>query len=181
MHIPPNAELTTVVSSPDFIHFTERIKRDHQIAISPSAKFGQGDEAVFKLRCQRSNVDFLSTARDALEEFLGQRNVSLPLDIPVRGATPLTVRRSRSTRLMRTKGSIRSPMPFCSSTASCYRPVVTLQPRRVSPSTRRAMIPSLMYCSCRWRGQRKRRYFPSPRCESIVRKTGLLRHPRTAR
>ena len=51
------------------------MKRDHQIAIVPSAKFGQGDEAIFKFRCQRSNIDFLGTARDSLEEFLGLHNV----------------------------------------------------------------------------------------------------------
>ena len=53
------------------------MKRDHQIAIVPSAKFGQGDEAIFKFRCQRSNIDFLGTARESLEEFLGARNVRL--------------------------------------------------------------------------------------------------------
>jgi hypothetical protein len=53
------------------------VKRDHQIAIVPSAKFGQGDEAIFKFRCQRSNIDFLSTARDSLEEFLGQHGVQV--------------------------------------------------------------------------------------------------------
>lgn len=76
MQVPPNPELTRLVTSPDFIVFSEEVKRDHQIAISPSAKFGQGDEAVFKFRCQRSNIDFLSSARDALEEWLGQHNVS---------------------------------------------------------------------------------------------------------
>ena len=80
LHVPPNPELTRLVSSTDFILFAEQVKRDHQIAISPSAKFGQGDEAVFKFRCQRSNVDFLSTARDALEDFLGQHNVSAVME-----------------------------------------------------------------------------------------------------
>jgi len=64
------------VTSTEFILFAERVKRDHQIAIVPSAKFGQGDEAIFKFRCQRSNIDFLGTARDSLEEWLGQHNVS---------------------------------------------------------------------------------------------------------
>jgi hypothetical protein len=75
LHVPPNPELTRLVASTDFILFAERVKRDHQIAIVPSAKFGQGDEAVFKFRCQRSNIDFLGTARDSLEEFLKQHNV----------------------------------------------------------------------------------------------------------
>ncbi|WVW80867.1 hypothetical protein I302_102857 [Kwoniella bestiolae CBS 10118] len=77
LHVPPNPELTRLVTSSDFILFTERVKRDHQIAIVPSAKFGQGDEAIFKFRCQRSNIDFLGTARDALEEWLGQHNIQV--------------------------------------------------------------------------------------------------------
>lgn len=75
LHVPPNPDLTRLVTSTEFIIFSERVKLDHQIAIAPSAKFGQGDEAVFKFRCQRSNVDFLGTARDVLEEWLGQHNV----------------------------------------------------------------------------------------------------------
>ena len=77
LHVPPNPELTRLATSPEFIVFTERVKRDHQIAIVPSAKFGQGDEAIFKFRCQRSNIDFLSTARDSLEEFLAQHNIQV--------------------------------------------------------------------------------------------------------
>ncbi|WVF68055.1 hypothetical protein IAT40_002818 [Kwoniella sp. CBS 6097] len=77
LHVPPNPELTRLVTSSDFILFTERVKRDHQIAIVPSAKFGQGDEAIFKFRCQRSNIDFLGTARDVLEEWLGQHNIQV--------------------------------------------------------------------------------------------------------
>ncbi|WRT70668.1 uncharacterized protein IL334_007666 [Kwoniella shivajii] len=77
LHVPPNPELTRLVTSTDFILFTERVKRDHQIAIVPSAKFGQGDEAIFKFRCQRSNIDFLGTARDALEEWLGQNKIQV--------------------------------------------------------------------------------------------------------
>lgn len=76
LHVPPNPELTRLVTSPEFIVFSERVKRDHQIAITPSPMFGQGEEAVFKFRCQRSNIDFLGTARDVLEDWLGQHNVS---------------------------------------------------------------------------------------------------------
>jgi hypothetical protein len=75
LHVPPNPDLTRLVTSTEFILFAERVKRDHQIAIVPSAKFGQGNESIFKFRCQRSNIDFLGTARDSLEEWLGQRNV----------------------------------------------------------------------------------------------------------
>ncbi|EKD02270.1 cytoplasm protein [Trichosporon asahii var. asahii CBS 8904] len=77
LHVPPSAELTRLVSSTDFVLFTERMKRDHQIAIAPSARFGQGDEAIFKFRCQRSSVDFLSTVHDALVEFLAGHNIQV--------------------------------------------------------------------------------------------------------
>ncbi|ORY26615.1 hypothetical protein BCR39DRAFT_254880 [Naematelia encephala] len=76
LHVPPNPEVNRLISTTEFLLFAERVKRDHQIAIVPSAKFGQGDEAIFKFRCQRSNIDFLGTARDSLEEFLAQHNVS---------------------------------------------------------------------------------------------------------
>lgn len=74
--MPPNPELSRLVTSADFILFTERIKRDHQIAIVPSSKLGLGNEAIFKFKCQRSNVDFLGTAIDALEDWLSQNKVS---------------------------------------------------------------------------------------------------------
>lgn len=38
---------------------------------------GTNEETVFKFRCQRSNIEFLGTARDALEEWLKGHNVSL--------------------------------------------------------------------------------------------------------
>jgi hypothetical protein len=76
-HVPPNAELTRLVSSTEFVLFTERMKRDHQIAISPSPRFGQGDDAIFKFRCQRSSIDFLSTVHDALVEFLAEHSIQV--------------------------------------------------------------------------------------------------------
>ncbi|WOO79323.1 KH domain protein [Vanrija pseudolonga] len=79
LHVPPSAELTRLVTSTEFVLFTERIKRDHQIAISPSPRFGQGDEAIFKFRCQRSSIDFLSTVHDSLEEFLAKHNLQVYL------------------------------------------------------------------------------------------------------
>lgn len=77
LHVPPNPELTRLVSSTEFVLFTERMKRDHQIAISPSPRFGQGDEAVFKFRCQRSSIDFLSTVHDSLVDFLGSHSIQV--------------------------------------------------------------------------------------------------------
>ncbi|BEI88056.1 uncharacterized protein CcaverHIS019_0107740 [Cutaneotrichosporon cavernicola] len=77
LHVPPNLELTRLVTSKDFVLFTERMKRDHQIAISPSPRFGQGEEAVFKFRCQRSSIDFLTTVHDALVEFLAGHSIQV--------------------------------------------------------------------------------------------------------
>jgi hypothetical protein len=77
LHVPPNPDLTRLVSSTEFVLFTERMKRDHQIAISPSPRFGQGDEAIFKFRCQRSSIDFLSTVHDSLVEFLAEHNIQV--------------------------------------------------------------------------------------------------------
>ncbi|WVO20505.1 uncharacterized protein IAS62_001802 [Cryptococcus decagattii] len=75
--VPPNPELSRLMTSADFILFTERVKRDHQIAIVPSPKLGLGNEAIFKFRCQRSNVDFLGTAIDALEDWLSQNKIQI--------------------------------------------------------------------------------------------------------
>ncbi|TXT11510.1 uncharacterized protein COLE_01920 [Cutaneotrichosporon oleaginosum] len=77
LHVPPNPELTRLVASKEFVLFTERMKRDHQIAISPSPRFGQGDEAVLKFRCQRSSIDFLSTVHDALVDFLAGHGIQV--------------------------------------------------------------------------------------------------------
>lgn len=79
--MPPNPELSRLMTSADFILFAERIKRDHQIAIAPSPKLGLGNEAIFKFRCQRSNVDFLGTAIDALEDWLSQNKVRYVLKL----------------------------------------------------------------------------------------------------
>lgn len=76
LHVHLTPELTPIVTSPDFILFTERVKRDHQIAITPSTNFGQGGQAVFKFRCQRSHVQSIALARDALEECFEGQNVS---------------------------------------------------------------------------------------------------------
>jgi hypothetical protein len=86
MAVPVHPELQHVCSSPDFVAFTERIKREYQIVISPNMKGPAGGAAVsqgadfhgdtsFKFRCQRSNTDSLMTARELLEQFLLDHNV----------------------------------------------------------------------------------------------------------
>ena len=70
MVVPPQAELRVLVASPDFNAFVEQIKRELQVVIFPNLKTSNGGETPtetsFKFRCQRSNSDFLVTAREML-------------------------------------------------------------------------------------------------------------------
>ncbi|THH21564.1 hypothetical protein EW146_g36 [Bondarzewia mesenterica] len=80
MAVPPQAELPLICSSPEFNAFVEQIKRDLQVVISPNIKtLGSGAETPadcsFKFRCQRSNSDFLVSAREMLEQFLLNHNI----------------------------------------------------------------------------------------------------------
>jgi hypothetical protein len=84
MAVPPHAELPRLCTSPEFAQFVERIKHDFQLVISPNVKalgsVGRAgtdspSECSFKFRCQRSNTDFLLTARELLEQFLLDHNV----------------------------------------------------------------------------------------------------------
>jgi hypothetical protein len=85
MAVPPSAELPRVCASPEFIGLTEHVKRELQVSITPNVKKSavsnghSGSETPteysFKFRCQRSNSDFLITAREMLEHFLQNHNV----------------------------------------------------------------------------------------------------------
>ncbi|GJE85934.1 meiotically up-regulated gene 60 protein [Phanerochaete sordida] len=84
MSVPPNPELARVVGTPEFASFAEKIKRDFQVVISPNIKATPPSpghspeppvECSFKFRCQRSNSDFLVTAREVLEQFLVAHNI----------------------------------------------------------------------------------------------------------
>ncbi|KAF8895055.1 cytoplasmic protein [Gymnopilus junonius] len=85
MAVPPSAELPRVVASPEFNALVEHVKRELQVSISPNfkrASVTNGNTAPetptdysFKFRCQRSNSDFLITAREMLEQFLQSHNV----------------------------------------------------------------------------------------------------------
>ncbi|KAJ7225753.1 cytoplasmic protein [Mycena pura] len=86
MNAPPSAELARVCVSPDFKNLVERIKRELQVSVMPNIKMpivneDSGTETPsefsFKFRCQRSNSDFLSTAREMLEQFLTNHNIHL--------------------------------------------------------------------------------------------------------
>ncbi|TEB39298.1 cytoplasmic protein [Coprinellus micaceus] len=88
MAVPPNLDLPRVVSNPEFNTLVERVKRELQVAISPNFKhnpagaYTNGNATAdsltdysFKFRCQRSNSDFLITAREMLEQFLLNHNI----------------------------------------------------------------------------------------------------------
>jgi hypothetical protein len=84
MAVPSSTDLPRLCSSPEFTAFVERIKRDFQVSIvpnvkSPSIGVVSGSETPpeysFKFRCQRSNSDFLITAREMLEQFLINHNI----------------------------------------------------------------------------------------------------------
>ncbi|KZT74830.1 cytoplasmic protein [Daedalea quercina L-15889] len=81
MAVPAHPELARICASPDFAAFTDRVKHELQVIISPNVKIpspGPGAEgpmeASFKFRCQRSNSDFLVAAREMLEQFLISHN-----------------------------------------------------------------------------------------------------------
>ncbi|EDR15449.1 uncharacterized protein LACBIDRAFT_141174, partial [Laccaria bicolor S238N-H82] len=85
MAVPPSADLPRVCSTPEFNALVERVKRELQVSIVPNVKaIGHANgspssempsEFSFKFRCQRSNSDFLITAREMLEQFLLNHNV----------------------------------------------------------------------------------------------------------
>jgi hypothetical protein len=84
MAVPPNAELPRLSTSAEFCAFVERVKRELQVSIAPNIKAPSSNgvsgpetpsEYSFKFRCQRSNSDFLVTAREMLEQFLINHNI----------------------------------------------------------------------------------------------------------
>jgi hypothetical protein len=82
MIIPPHADVSRVCTSPEFLTFAEGIKRDFEVSIVPTIrkpspdapKISKGD-CSFRFMCQRSNSDYLATARELLEQFLISQNV----------------------------------------------------------------------------------------------------------
>ncbi|CDS81860.1 KH domain protein [Sporisorium scitamineum] len=75
---PNSTELADAIQSAEFAALAEQLKRDLSIAVSPVIEQRRpGGEAVFKLRLNRSNTDFLPTAKDAIEDFLINRNANI--------------------------------------------------------------------------------------------------------
>lgn len=77
LHVPFAPDIGQVVATHEYVQLVERLKRDLQIAIVAPTRFSQGDDSLFKFRCQRSNIDFLGSAKDALEEYLVSRKVGV--------------------------------------------------------------------------------------------------------
>ena len=84
MAVPPNPDLGRICASAEFLGFADKVKRDFQVVIVPNIKTAPPSpghspdlpvECSFKFRCQRSNSDFLVTAREVLEQFLISHNV----------------------------------------------------------------------------------------------------------
>jgi hypothetical protein len=84
MAVPYSSDLPRLCASPEFTAFAERVKREFQVSIVPNIRslsttgLSGSDtppEYSFKFRCQRSNSDFLVTAREMLEQFLLNHNV----------------------------------------------------------------------------------------------------------
>lgn len=68
--------MANLALSQDFVNLTEKIKRDLNITILPWVdRSGNNEETIIRFCLNRSNVDFLATSRDLVEEYLVQRNV----------------------------------------------------------------------------------------------------------
>jgi hypothetical protein len=74
LNIPTHPDLSRLCASPEFLAFTERIQRELQVSIVLSTDV-PGYPFSFKFRCQRSNCDCLSPAREHLDAFLGSHGV----------------------------------------------------------------------------------------------------------
>jgi hypothetical protein len=75
LNIPAHPDLPRVCASQEFLAFTERIQRELQVSIVPSADNVAGFPFSFKFRCHRSNCVYLSPAREHFDAFLGTHGV----------------------------------------------------------------------------------------------------------
>ena len=73
---PDSAALAQIINTQEYGALTQRLKRDLNIHVLPPVRQPHNSEAVFRLRLNRSNTDFLPTAKDLIEDFLVSRNVS---------------------------------------------------------------------------------------------------------
>ncbi|GAA5856623.1 hypothetical protein JCM8547_005897 [Rhodosporidiobolus lusitaniae] len=76
--LPHSSEMAALTLSQDFVNLTEKIKRDLNITILPWVdRSGNNEETIIRFCLNRSNVDFLATSRDLVEEYLVQRKINL--------------------------------------------------------------------------------------------------------
>ncbi|GAA6049311.1 hypothetical protein JCM3770_005934 [Rhodotorula araucariae] len=76
--LPHSTEMANLALSQDFVALTEKVKRDLNITILPWVdRSGNNEETIIRFCLNRSNVDFLATSRDLVEEYLVQRNINL--------------------------------------------------------------------------------------------------------
>ncbi|GAA5915762.1 hypothetical protein JCM6882_003849 [Rhodosporidiobolus microsporus] len=76
--LPHSTEMAALALSQDFVGLTEKIKRDLNITILPWVdRSGNNEETIIRFCLNRSNVDFLATSRDLVEEYLVQRKINL--------------------------------------------------------------------------------------------------------
>lgn len=74
--IPHSERFADLTQLQDFANLTERIKRDFNITIlSFVDRSGQQEESLVRFCLIRSNVEFLASARDVVEQFLSSRGV----------------------------------------------------------------------------------------------------------
>lgn len=82
MSVPYHPDLGRLCASNEFLGLSESLKRDFQVTIvqlsdlpADASSYPLGSKCTFKFICQRSNSDFLATAREHFEQFLVLHNV----------------------------------------------------------------------------------------------------------
>ena len=82
MVVPPNKDLKRVCATAEFAAIVERLKRECQLSVVPDIKLPANasptttpGECSFRFTCQRSNSEYLVTAREMLEQFLISHNI----------------------------------------------------------------------------------------------------------
>ncbi|KAK4057241.1 hypothetical protein OIO90_001738 [Microbotryomycetes sp. JL221] len=78
LRLPHSEEMAALTLSAEWVSLIERVKHDLNITILPWVdRSGSGDDTILRFCLNRSNVDFLSPARDLVEEFLVKRDIHL--------------------------------------------------------------------------------------------------------
>lgn len=76
--IPHSERMSRIASSPEFADMQERMKRDHNILVTPSIdRTGACQETIIRFTLNRSSQHFLPSARDAVEDLLLSHDIPL--------------------------------------------------------------------------------------------------------